>query len=163
LTKPIVLTGGDLQLIFEWHVDRYAHRVVVSSQCVDRPWLASFEATDESHWPASPPLQQVHVESRSGGIVVALAVGMAGRSHWSAAFELDPNLQRIACDVACRVTVAAERLGSVYRVSPLAGWSVSPHDDAVLNAEGEQIAIQPRECPATAPATIRWRYQLLRQ
>ncbi len=163
MSKPIVLACGELQLIFERRGDRYAHRIVVRSENGERPWLNSADESDESPWPPSPPLQQIHVESRAQGVIVALAVGMAGRSHWSAAFELDPNAEQITCDVACRVNTAPERLGSTYELTPLAGWILNPLDDARLLSEGTHIEIAPATLPTAVPETVRWRYLLQKQ
>lgn len=163
MSKPIVLACGELQLIFERRGDRYAHRIVVRSENGERPWLNSADESDESPWPPSPPLQQIHVESRAQGVIVALAVGMAGRSHWSAAFELDSNAERITCDVACRVNTVPERLGSTYELTPCEGWILDPLDDARLLQEGKELLIAPATLPTTVPETVRWRYLLQKQ
>ncbi|MBL8827502.1 MAG: hypothetical protein JNM18_11040 [Planctomycetaceae bacterium] len=159
MSKPIELACGKLRLIFEHRGDRYAHRIVVQTADGERGWLSSAESLDESPWPTSPPLQQIHVESRDRGVVVALAVGMAWRSHWSAAFELDPTNEQITCDVACRVNTVPAWLGSSYELTSLAGWSVAALDDARLFTEGERITILPAVLPTQAPETVRWRYR----
>ena len=79
--------------------------------------LASVEGTAAEPWPASPPFQQAHLESRPGGRQVVLLVGMAGSSHWSASVEIDPASDAALFDVACRMHGRADWLGSRYRVS----------------------------------------------
>lgn len=166
MTRPIELAGGSLRLRFEWQQDRYARQIFVRDGGVERLWLTSREGLDESPWPPSPPLQQVHVETRPGGIVVALAVGMAGRSHWSASFELDPHSSSMACDVACRCNLLPERLGSNYQVHSPVAWRLVPLDDAQLLSPPHDTEllhrIEPRAVIEAVPATFRWRYLLTR-
>ena len=52
-----------------------------------RPLLESIEGTATDDWPPSPPLQSLSIETLPDGRRVALLVGMAGRSHWSASIE----------------------------------------------------------------------------
>ena len=164
-----MLEQGGLRLIFEWRGDRYAHRVSVAEGTGERVLLESLEASDAAAWPASPPLQQVHIESRGPEVAVALAVGMAGRSHWSAACELDGRQRRVTFDIACRIAQPAERLASGYRFGLpatqseqgrviLGPWELVVEDDTRLvlsEAEADRIEIVPRAAPL-APATARW-------
>ena len=100
--KSVVLQAGRLQVGFHWHRDRYAHTVGFVENERFSPLLASREGNGEELWPASPVLQAIQVDT-TGGRQVAMLVGMAGRSHWSVAVELDTALSRLRFDVACRV------------------------------------------------------------
>ena len=112
-----MLAAGRLQIEFFRQGDRYAHRISLAGD--DRPveLLVSVEGGGhvdgpnpnrpdcdyaDDAWPASPPFQELRIEPRSDGRQVALLVGMAGRSHWSASVEADPQLGRFTFDVACR-------------------------------------------------------------
>ena len=55
--------------------------------------LRSMEGTPSDDFPPSPPLQQMHLQEINGTPVL-LAVGMAGRGHWSASIlmsKMKPN------------------------------------------------------------------------
>ena len=96
------LEGGGLGVRFFRRDDRVAHEIGLA---VSGGWtvvLASCEGSAEDEWPPSPPLQPVHIAAREGNRQVALLVGMAGKSHWSASIELDPTLGSLVFDVACR-------------------------------------------------------------
>jgi hypothetical protein len=107
---------------------------------------------------------------------VLMAVGRAGRSHWSLSCEVAAD-GRVAFDVAARISEPPVRLGSRYRI--LAGapeqmsagrlqlaagwqWTVDPlttqlHYDAATS----RVTIAPViEHKTTWPQTIRWTYAL---
>jgi hypothetical protein len=173
-TAERVLEAGNLRVRFYWHGDRYAHEVSVRSGDGWLPALVSVEGSPEHDWPASPPFQSLHIEQRDDGRTLALLVGMAGKSHWSASIEIDPQVPCVAFDVACRARgCEAGSLRSSYRVA----------DAAVSNSAveaGELLAIElgHRFGPATLeivegvsrvvaqidvdgnPQTIRWDYRL---
>jgi hypothetical protein len=110
-----VLECGRLRLRFVWRGDRFAHEVSLVGQQQTDSRLRSVEGADGEAWPASPPLQSLHVEEQAGK-QVALLVGMAGKCHWSAAVELDAGHSRLRWDVACRVRGGEPRwLGSSYQ------------------------------------------------
>lgn len=179
------LTAGRLRLQFERSGDRYAHTIYI--RCAsgeERLLLTSLEGDDTAPWPASPPLQNVHLEQRSAGVKVALAVGMAGRSHWSLAVEALPGGE-LRFDVACRLSETPDQLGSRYALGgdvQVAGndspWalSVSP-SDTVLLAGTENMAIglvrqqgHPTGVEVSAncsdftwPATVRWQYSIYQE
>lgn len=76
-----------MRVRFAWRGDRYAHEV---SWFDGRDWtdvLSSVEGSPLDAWPASPPLQSLHFESRPGNRELALLVGMAGKSHWSVSID----------------------------------------------------------------------------
>jgi hypothetical protein len=106
-----VLEADGVRVAFVRQRDRYAHRVDVFDATAGgwRTELESVEGTADDVWPAGPPLQHLHVEQRTEG-PVALLVGMAGRTHWSAAVEvvrgaLD-GAKVIRFDIAARLPAA---------------------------------------------------------
>src|SRR5262245_34232670 len=108
--------GNGLRIIFERRQDRYAHSIeVVHGESKQVP-LSSIEGDDQTAWPASPPLQQLSFERRPDGSTIALAIGMAGSSHWSLSAETDSTQLACEFDVACRCVREPEQLGSRYQV-----------------------------------------------
>src|SRR5690606_18911062 len=97
--------------------DRIAHRVDVLDRREFVPVLASLEGRPHDIWPSSPALQTVHLETRPGG-EVALLVGMAGTSHFSASIETDRAAGQVAFDIACRTASQPHWLGTTYRWMP---------------------------------------------
>jgi hypothetical protein len=174
--KPAaMLEAGDLRAVFVRRGDRYAHRIE-ARDAATQAWtvvLESHEGTDEEHWPPSPPFQQLHVEHRKEGDVVLL-VGMAGRSHWSAAVDVSPDGKSLRFDVAVRVQVSAERLRSDYevkdavaaeRLAASRGEGTGQGGGRVTDLSSGEIrsflSFGPGgETPAGHPATRCWKYSL---
>ncbi len=155
---PICLAVGRLELQFHWRADRWAHHLfrdgVACWQSVenlpDLPISSSLGIT--VNWPASPVFTEVSlVETASGPAL--LAVGRAGRSHFSASLAAAPDSSdTIVAELACRLHEPPGWLGSTYQplppdgpAAPSAGW----------------LAVRP-PCPADLqlPATICWAYHL---
>jgi hypothetical protein len=173
--------GDGLRVTFFWRVDRYAHRIERIEAGSSVPLLESLEGSDLDCWPASPPLQQLSMESLPDGRAVALLVGMAGSSHWSLTVERDPSDASLLFDAACRVKAPAETLGSAYRsfvrheLSRGAGLLHRPggtgHPAAVelvvldgaapprleTDVRGLHIRMPAEIAP---PATVRWKYRM---
>jgi hypothetical protein len=113
--------------------DRIAHVVFIASHQRDGEphWIElmrSIESSPEVVWPVSPPLQELHVESRDERDV-ALLVGRAGKSHWSASIgferlpgEGDEVSEQLVFDIACRVSAHPEALGSEYQLVGDISW-----------------------------------------
>lgn len=176
--KPAaVLEAGDLRAVFVRRGDRFAHRIEVRDAAT-QVWtiaLESDEGTDEEHWPPSPPFQQLHVEHRKEGDVVLL-VGMAGRSHWSAAVDVGPDGKTLRFDVAVRLQSVGASLGSAYdivdrdaadRITSNRGTGTACGGGTVREVgAGEETAkhflgfhpAEPGE--AIRPTTLCWKYQL---
>jgi len=71
--------------------DRFMHVVEIMIDGQYRPVLESvepaFDGEPAADWPPSPPLKDWHFEERAAGAAF-MAVGAAGKSHWSAAIEI---------------------------------------------------------------------------
>lgn len=173
------IEGGGFKVSFRRLADRYAHRIEWALG--DGGYaLESQEGTADEDWPPSPPLQELHFERREPGIQLALLVGRAGGSHWSASIELDPAAAKLTFDVACRVRSAPERLGSSYRMrsaaidaSKASGGGIEMQgglqllcgggaDEAECNIaiQGNALQIQATSLAPPWPKTSRWRYVL---
>jgi hypothetical protein len=185
IRSPIV-NGRGLAVEFLRLEDRVGHAIQVVDGDSARRVLTSVEGAAADVWPASPPLQNLHVEDRRVDTgepsavrrQVALAVGMAGRSHWSLSVEPDPRAMAIEFDVACRVPGDSgdDRLGSTYRaewgdirvagdccqLSLGDGWTV------VLRALVEpasRLEVDSSEVVRVVPVasgltTLRWKYRI---
>ncbi len=177
-----LLTAGCLRLQFDRRGDRFGHTVfIVDASGEERLLLKSLEGDDSTPWPASPPLQNVHVEKRAGDVTVALAVGMAGRSHWSLAVEALPGGE-LKFDAACRLSELPEQLGSQYSlgddvqvagtasplkldISTLARVAVQSLDAAAVSVrqpqgEGRSVDVAANWGDCAWPATVRWQYSI---
>lgn len=179
MSHRALLESAQLRLDL-WRVgDRFTHRVYAAG--ADVLLLASWEGEPDEVWPSSPPLQELHLETRPGGRELALLVGMAGHSHWSLSAELDAAAETLTFDVACRVRGPSGSLGSRYRSER--HWQWSPDRAAAFCTAGDQdyrlevdralapparlefptanlVSIEPdsADAGAVAPRTIRWRY-----
>jgi hypothetical protein len=154
-----ILEADGLRVVFLGQGDRYAHRIELLDIPSGRWWpvaIESLEGKPDEAWPPSPPFQQLHVEDRPTGRVVLL-VGMAGRTHWSAAVEVAADRRRILFDVAARVHEGPTRLGSEYL----------PYLAPVLLEPTSNCTIDDLRISATLtqqiPATVTWRYEIKRR
>lgn len=138
---PVALVAGALVVTCEWAGDRWRHRVAHRG----RPVVESVEGPGpggDPRWPASPALQEVS-SVEAAGRPALLAVGAAGRSHFSASVTPDPRLaDTVLVEVACRIVEPAAWLGSTYRV-----------------AGGDAVRIEAAG-GGSAPATVRWSYRI---
>lgn len=160
------LDADGLRVVFFRRGDRVAHRIEVFDT-VDGAWRAaceSLEGADDDCWPPSPPFQQLHVEQRAQGPVVLL-IGMAGRTHWSAAVEVTADGRGICFDVAARCQTPPEYLGSNYphvAASQMVQLSWTALTAATLITHDERFSdgksIRPWGEFAAPPATIAWKY-----
>ncbi len=178
------LSAGPLRLRFFRGGDRFAHSVWLVDQISGKEHclLNSQEGDDTDPWPPSPPLQNFHLEHRSGGITVALAVGMAGRSHWSLAVEALPSGE-FRFDAACRTGEMPLWLGSTYnvdgetaacpavksvRLKPALGFAnVEIQPTSTATVCWDEVADSPKSFSLIPsidqldlPSTIRWQYSL---
>jgi len=166
MTTTLALQCGQLAVQFTRADDRYGHRIELLLGGRPTPLLESVEGSPEDDWPPSPPLQQLHTESREAtyptrlgsshagplpereGVrtaqTVALLVGMAGRSHWSLGVETVAGTKEsgMQFDVACRLRSAAGRLASRYRV--LVSARIDPQTgDVLLETDGICCRVRP--------------------
>lgn len=136
---PLVVTAGPVRVVFSWAGDRWRHAILLD----DRPWAESLEGRADDRdaaWPGSPPLVEVSTAATATGPAV-LAVGLAGRSHFSASVTACPDRpDALLFEIACRVREQPGWLGSTYDVG------------------GEQIRIGAAHATVDLPATIRWAY-----
>ena len=162
--------------------DRIWHSLVVEN---DRPGpgglialLFSNEGAGGEAWPGSAPLQSVSFEEQPGGRRVALLVGMAGRSHWSASIEESPSDGSLIFDYACRASQRPEFLGSTYRLPQ--GVDLEAAEGGLILRRGEARLLLTAEAAGEFPPprierrddllvlsaalsaqkTIRWKYRL---
>jgi hypothetical protein len=156
--EAVAPNGHCLRVDFHWRNDRYGHVVsLVGTTGEVEPLLASIEGLAEENWPPSPPLQSLSVETLPNGRPVALLVGMAGGTHWSASIEPLSGTAELLFDIACRHSSAPQRLGSQYRRLPTGAKSVKISGEAAQIAEkADQITIEPAS--ASASSTQRWKY-----
>jgi hypothetical protein len=161
--KDVILEADSLRVVFYRSGDRYAHRVE-TFDAANNEWhttLESLEGEPGDEWPPSPPFQQLHVERRPTGMIVFL-IGMAGRTHWSAAVEVGADRQSIQFDVAARAQLPPKKLGSEYLPSPIAGEMSGIRGDVVQIESTSPLQHKDRRIEPTAieqvPATIAWRY-----
>ena len=158
-------SGHGLRVVFYKLGDRWGHVIVALDGERVTPLLVSVEGSNEQVWPPSPPLQSLSIERREAGDV-ALLVGMAGRSHWSASVEATKN--ELDFDVACKLIDFPEWLGSRYRLlntprfleGPTLLWSLADLEVQLNSycayASADHIEIT----PSNPGALQRWRYAI---
>jgi len=180
----MTLSAARLRLRFARNGDRYVHQVTwLDAAGTEHLLLSTVEGDDTNPWPPSPPLQDLHLESRGAGATVALAVGMAGRSHWSLSVEAVSEGE-LRFDVACRANDSPGPLASTYQLGE--GVVAKPTADgitltvqnqvaAIIKADAahstlqspatsaapameNSLAVAPQQVPTVAPATVRWQY-----
>jgi len=94
-------SGCGLVVAVRKEKDRFGHSIFVAGPSGLKEVFRSVEGSDQQDWPPSPPIQDYSIEHREESSLV-LAVGMAGKSHWSASFEAKPESKQIIFDIACR-------------------------------------------------------------
>ena len=149
-----------LEAVFYRIGDRFTHRVVLSSGNQSRTLLTAMEGETDETWPASPPLQQLSIETR-GQSQVALLVGMSGKTHFSASVESIPGKCRLEFDVAARVHTDPAQIGSAYQLSTsnLLPTHCLQAADSTSQTVWKNGVVQIEPIPTkTAPVTLRWRY-----
>jgi hypothetical protein len=150
---------GRLRIEFHWIDDRYQQRVRLDGVEVG----FSLEGDANQPWPPSPPIQQLSIETIDGR-PTALAVGGAGRGHWS--LSGTPELGQpsaIRFELACRCGESTAFLGSTYRLAE--ALVVEPTDGEVDVGEAEAEPGQPIHRrvvirPITSITTSRWSYRI---
>lgn len=161
--------GTLLRVDFDRALDRWKHRislVLPEGTGVVSPLLLleSVEGNSSEEWPGSPPLQFVSIETRPKKPPVALLMGMAGSSHWSASIEQLPAERTLRFDIACRAKSRPENLGSRYRIAPRVQLESAKDESAPLRLTaagltfeltGEQNADSPLPALSAADQQLR--------
>lgn len=184
LTASAGVGAAALRVAFQWRADRFAHIIsLIRSDGGIVSLLESVEGSAADHWPPSPPLQSLSIETLPEGRRAALLVGMAGQNHWSASIEVVPGEAALIFDIACRTKDRDAALGSRYRLASPNETSLfaaadrswieaqSGEDSVVFvplqaATEGARLesldslsfAIMPQVSPSGP--TIRWRYRV---
>ncbi len=173
VAKDPHVTAGQLRLDFIQLADRFAQRLCCLQGETSHALIESLESSADEHWPTSPPLQQLHFEQQAGN-PIAMLVGMAGTSHWSAAVTVEDN--GLNFDVACRTAAQPGWLGSTFQVGEDARLSVTEAGQVVevsrsdarilITAIGEtelqikDAVIQLTPSLNASSQTQRWRYRI---
>lgn len=170
------IATAELRLQFPRVGDRYAFQVEVAAE----PLFFGIDGSDLDAWPASPPLQQLHIQDLPTG-PAALAVGAAGTTHWSASFAVRrPGV--VWCEYAARVARGWEPqrdwLGSRFRIAP--GWQSEFKDGRLtLSRKGQHLelgslgetsrletsvsgefTVRPVQQGSGGKGTVEWKFQL---
>ena len=103
--EPLFLRCGNVQVVFRWHGDRWKHEIMLMhsvdgslSSIFFRSVEGPHSMRGDAHWPCSPSLVELDTLRQPGSNVI-LAVGMAGRSHFSLSISAPqtktPNMPRM--------------------------------------------------------------------
>ena len=165
----IATLDGRLRVEFRRQQDRFAHRILLDQAEVAR----SVEGDADEPWPDSPPLQQLSLEEIKQSETI-LAVGSAGRSHWSLSAQIEPDREAAASlrfDVAAR---CRDPRNHDIRSTYLAADSilVQPCEaEAIETTNGggnwKRVSIRPAQATGSAavevnrPATVCWSYRIV--
>lgn len=138
---PVRLTAGETTLAFVWEGDRWRHSITLPSGTIVESLEGPVPGGDP-RWPASPPLVEVSVATTAYG-PAALAVGLAGRSHFSASIVPLPEAQGVLLfEIACRLHEEPVWLGSSYLL------------------DGRPVRVAAATALLRAPGTVRWTYTI---
>jgi hypothetical protein len=135
----LALSAGRTGVVFVWQSDRWRHSVSIDGM----PLAISLEHTAggrDRSWPASPPLVELSTLETPNGPAI-LAVGLAGRSHYSASISPHPaEPDAMLFEIACRIKEPPVWLGSTYDMA------------------GEAVLVTAPKPGDGLPATICWSY-----
>ena len=138
---PVRLESGETAVVFRWCGDRWRHTVTFACETL----AESVEGTadgDDARWPVSPPLVELSAIDLQGGPAI-LAVGLAGRSHFSASVRPHPErADTLLFEIACRVKERPSWLGSTYATG------------------GGTESVAPLDAATGFPATVQWAYSI---
>lgn len=135
------LTTGGTTLAFIWAGDRWRQSITLPCGRI----VESLEGPapgGDPRWPASPPLVEVSAAKTSCG-PAALAVGLAGRSHFSASVvPLAEARGVLLFEIACRFQEEPVWLGSSYLL------------------DGRPVRVSAATALLRAPGTVQWTYTI---
>lgn len=136
------LAHGRAELTFFRHGDRWQHCVAIDGRVV----AESVEDGPDARWPASPPLVDLSTATIAGRLTL-VAIGLAGRSHFSASILPHPTRpDTFLFEIACRIHEPAAGLGSTYATAP---------------APAAPVRITPpADVSADLPRTVQWTYTI---
>ena len=133
--------GRCLELVFSKIDDRWRHDLRLVNGSTHTLLLRSSEGDGQQEWPPSPPLQDLDILGSKNGHDIVLAVGMSGKSHWSASIE--PKQDALVFDLACLARQQPVKIGSVYEVFPdeshQANWAV---DDGMARLVLDELTVE---------------------
>ena len=141
------LRNGDLFVHFQWCDDRFRHQVFFD----DKLLLTSEEGNSIEPWPASPPIQQLSLETINQSDVL-LGVGAAGLAHWS--ISVERRDQGFFFDCACQTKSPPTWIGTTYQ-RLVEGIEII--SDFECNVDSTRIAITPNGLQGSP---LRWSYQI---
>lgn len=141
----LCLAAGVVEVVFVREGDRWTHEVRCRGATVCASVEGAWSAAGDPRWPASPALQEV-TAAPPGARPALLAVGHAGRSHFSASVAVDPEAaDSLVFEIACRVVEPPGWLGSTYRMPGTAA---------------ETVRIAATDPGSGLPRTVRWSYRI---
>ena len=156
LRVPIHLEVGRMSVEFIWNNDRWCHlfrkdqkdcmQSVEGEKIPTSNDIPSTPIGISERWPASPVITEV-TPTEAMGHRALVAVGLAGRSHFSASLTASTaKKDTILVEVACRVYEAPEWLGSTYACNVK-----GPRDTLITIKPGVPE-------PLDLPSTVLWSY-----
>ncbi len=175
MERATVLASAGWRLEFHLHGGWLGHVVHRHTASGPVELIRSLEGFETHAWPLSPPFQELHVQQPAPGVLAALLVGRAGRSHWSASIELVETADLVRFDVACRIHERPAWLGSCYVLNQawrlvdgallLAGEAslvadLMDVDKAQGTTTPARLWIPAPQIPQPYPQTVRWQYSL---
>jgi hypothetical protein len=116
MNNVVLVASENLRLVFDRRGDRWRHRIEVLHDGMPITTLSSIEGVATDDWPPSPAFQNLDIQTFPGKGQIALLVGKAGSSHWSAAIEPDTAAAALRFDIACRIANESRFLGSAYAI-----------------------------------------------
>lgn len=183
---PHTLSAGGIDVVFTWSGDRWMHRVLLHGETVwesvDGPWPLG----GDPRWPASPVLVELD-RVGSGPAAAIVAVGLAGRSHFSASVSRVPaapaagehdGLFDVLFELACRVHEPPPWLGSSYATPvsppaptdrlllvPVSGCLLMPVEPGAppsppAGMRRLRAVVEAGTAPQPGPATVAWSYRI---
>lgn len=157
---------GQLAVEYRWADGVFRHRVrrLDASDQQLAEWDAVMTGPHEG-WPASPPIQEISLQSTPQGQSCLLGVGRAGRCHWSLSVQpwsegrAGEGGTGVLFDIACRCPESPQWLGSTYTIDSTQRLTILPQDGAAESHCGLHLMrIEPPSVPQSYPATVCWRY-----